>query len=111
MYAIRSYYGLGFTLTADPQAELEFAISGYIPAVLCVSLVYLVIAYLGIRITSYNVCYTKLLRVVEIVVVDVELVAVELVGAVALLTGLPCRAESVHRGLDRTRHGIECNGK
>jgi len=47
-------FRLGFTLTADPQAELEFAISGYIPAVLCVSLVYLVIAYLGMtkRITE-----------------------------------------------------------
>ena len=47
-------FRLGFILTADPGADVEFAVSGYIPAVIFAALVYLVIAYLGItrRITE-----------------------------------------------------------
>ena len=64
MYAIRSYYGILFW---------SFTSLGFIPAfilgmewfvsvLLLTLIIRIMIAKLSSRITSYNVCYTKLLR-------------------------------------------------
>jgi len=41
-------FRLGFELTANPDGAIPFSVSGFIPAVLLVALVYLAISYLGL---------------------------------------------------------------
>ena len=52
MYAIRSYYGPAFTKDGSVTAGNASGINDGAAAVLLMT-----------RITSYNVCYTKLLRI------------------------------------------------
>ena len=63
MYAIRSYYDKGVRILSEVNLSLAILLMLFV--LVCGPTLYLLSAFsenIGNRITSYNVCYTKLLR-------------------------------------------------
>ena len=62
MYAIRSYYALDVIAVLGSLYNGYLAVTHGLFLTLAFQLTFIILLAAGNRITSYNVCYTKLLR-------------------------------------------------